>query len=447
MAEKRRFIQIGIGGRGEAYLDAMLNDYQHLVDLVALCDSNEGRLRLAQETARAAGRDVPGYLSTDFARMMDECRPDCVLVTSPDHTHVDYACRVMELGCDVVTEKPMTIDEASCQRIVDAQRRTGRSCKVTFNLRFAPAYTQLKDLLMSGVIGDVISIDFHWLLDTTHGAEYFRRWHGQKRHSGGLMVHKATHHFDLINWFLSAVPVSVYAIGGRKFYTAQTAERLGLARRTERCCTCPHLGECRFGADHANTPTVKRLYVDNEQYDGYIRDRCIFSDNIDIEDVVHVIVTYDNGVTMSYSLNAFMPWEGNTIAFNGSKGRLEHKWQEVMNVVGDPAIPGMLAPEGTTTRIFPHTAPAYQVEIWQGEGSHGGGDKLLYDYLFNVETPADPYLRAADFRSGAYSILIGIAANRSMATGNTINIADLVHDLPYPDYTPMPTPDEPLVNV
>ena len=52
---------------------------------------------------------------------------------------------------------------------------------------------------MSGVIGNVVSVDFHWLLDTRHGADYFRRWHRNKRNSGGLLVHKATHHFDLVN--------------------------------------------------------------------------------------------------------------------------------------------------------------------------------------------------------------------------------------------------------
>ena len=77
---------------------------------------------------------------------------------------------------------------------------------MTFNYRYSPPRTQVKDLLMSGVIGDILSVDFHWMLDTHHGADYFRRWHRNKQNSGGLMVHKATHHFDLVNWWLSSVP-------------------------------------------------------------------------------------------------------------------------------------------------------------------------------------------------------------------------------------------------
>ena len=88
---------------------------------------------------------------------------------------------------------------------------------------------------MSGAIGDVLSVDFHWMLDTSHGADYFRRWHGEKENSGGLMVHKSTHHFDLVNWWLSSIPEAVYASGHRKFYTPHQADRYGLTNRADRC--------------------------------------------------------------------------------------------------------------------------------------------------------------------------------------------------------------------
>ena len=118
---------------------------------------------------------------------------------------------------------------------------------------------------MSGVIGDVLSVDFHWLLDTVHGADYFRRWHANKANSGGLMVHKASHHFDLMNWWLSAVPVSVMANGKREFYTPRMAKRLGLQSHHERCHTCPEKGKCTFVLDLARNKNLKELYLDQEQ--------------------------------------------------------------------------------------------------------------------------------------------------------------------------------------
>ena len=322
--------------------------------MVGFCDINAGRLKLAQTKAREmAGVEVPVFDAEDFDRMVRETRPDVVIVTTKDATHSQYIIRAMELGCDVMTEKPMTTDEKKCRAILDTQRKTGRKVIVTFNYRYSPHRTQVKDLLMSGVIGDVLSVDFHWLLDTHHGADYFRRWHANKANSGGLMVHKATHHFDLVNWWLSAVPVTVMANGKREFYTPQMAKRLGLQSHHERCHTCPEKAKCTFVLDLAGNKNLKELYLDQEQYDGYFRDRCVFRPDIDIEDTMNVIVRYNTGATLSYSLNAFNAWEGYHIAFNGTKGRLEHGIQEKVTVFGDGNTPGAVKPEGTFIRIFP----------------------------------------------------------------------------------------------
>ena len=196
---------------------------------------------------------------------------------------------------------------------------------MAFNYRYMPVRTQIKEMLGSGAIGDVTSVDFHWMLDTHHGADYFRRWHSQKQFSGGLMVHKATHHFDLVNWWLSAMPVTVRASGRRDFYTPAMAKRLGLASHHERCHTCPEKKKCSFELDLAKSAQLKSLYLDQEKHDGYHRDRCVFRPDIDIEDSMSVVVTYDTDATLTYSLTAFAPWEGYAVTFNGTKGRLEHK--------------------------------------------------------------------------------------------------------------------------
>ncbi|NLX07637.1 MAG: Gfo/Idh/MocA family oxidoreductase [Phycisphaerae bacterium] len=442
---KKRFAQVGLGGRSWMYTSAVMDRYPDVCEMVGFCDINPGRLKMRVSWAADTGREVPGYEAKDFERMVAEQKPDCVIVTSgPDVTHSDYIRRAMELGCDVITEKPMTTDEIRCRKIIETQKATGRKCTVTFNYRYSPPRTQIKDMLMSGVIGDVQSVDFHWLLNTHHGADYFRRWHRNKRNSGGLMVHKATHHFDLVNWWLSAVPTKVFAMGHRKFYTPATAERAGLTKRSERCLDCPEAGKCSFHVDMRSNESLRDLYLENEHHDGYIRDRCVFSDQIDIEDSMNVVVEYDTGAKLSYSLNAFTPWEGYMIAFNGSKGRLEHVCQESVYINGDGTVPGELINEGTHTRVFPHFQTSYSVDLWTGTGGHGGGDDPLLADLFAVDPPKDKYLRAADERSGAYSILTGVAANHSMASGQAVRIAELVPGLRRPDYPPMPTDEDPI---
>ncbi|MFZ6030260.1 MAG: Gfo/Idh/MocA family oxidoreductase [Chloroflexota bacterium] len=441
---KIRYAQVGLGDRSKLYTHAILQAHAVNAELVGLCDSNPGRLELRARLARERGADPGLYDAGAFERMIAETRPDVVVVTSVDATHDAYLCRAMELGCDVITEKPMTTDAEKCQRILDTQRTTGRSLRVTFNYRYAPFRTQVKDLLMSGAIGEVLSVDFHWLLDTRHGADYFRRWHRHKRNSGGLMVHKATHHFDLVNWWLSTVPERVYASGSRKFYRPETAERYGFTGRSERCLDCPEAEKCPFYMDLRGNSFRQELYLANEHHDGYFRDRCVFSAEMDIEDNMQVVVDYRSGATLSYSLHAFMPWEGYLVTFNGSKGRLEHVCQETSYTSGDGAVPGELIPQGTKISIHPHFQAAYDVAVDQGDGGHGGADPLMIEHIFAAEKPADPYLRAADQRAGAWSILTGIAANRSIATGEAVLVGDLVHGLDMPDYPSMPSPSEPI---
>ncbi len=430
---KTQYAQVGLGGRAYMYSKAITQTYSDKATMVGICDRNPGRAELMrQNIVEHQPEPVRVYSDAEFDQMIEETKPDTVIVTTMDCYHEKYIVRALELGCEVITEKPMTIDEIMCQRIIDTTRATGKKVRVTFNYRYSPPRTQVKDLLMSGIIGDIYSIDFHWLLDTRHGADYFRRWHRNKENSGGLLVHKATHHFDIINWWINSFPKSVFASGQRRYYVPETAERLGLTNRSERCHTCPEADKCPFYLDLSSNENLQKLYLDQEKFDGYYRDRCVFSPLIDIEDNMNLVVNYENGVKMSYSLNAFMPWEGYTVSFNGSKGRLEHNCKESVYINGDNSVPGELIEEGTTIKIFPHFKPAYDVEVWSAEGGHGGGDEILLKDIFEPDPAGDKYHRASDWRGGAYSILTGIAANHSMKTNQLITIDDLVHGLENP---------------
>ncbi|HOL67591.1 MAG TPA: Gfo/Idh/MocA family oxidoreductase, partial [bacterium] len=354
-----------------------------------------------------------------------------------DCTHDDYICRALKAGCDVITEKPMTIDAERCRRILDTVRRTGKKLTVTFNYRYSPPRSVVKQVLMEGTIGRILSVDFFWNLNTSHGADYFRRWHRYKKNSGGLLVHKATHHFDLVNWWLSAVPEEVYCRGDRVFYRPEQAQRYGLTRRGKRCLDCPESSQCHFYLDLRAYPSLKELYLDQEQYDGYYRDRCVFAPDIDIEDTMNAVVRYSTGALMSYALNAFTPWEGYAISFNGTRGRLEHTCVESIYISGDGSVPGELLKQGTSIVVHPHFGQQYAVPIPEARGGHGGGDTLLLNDLFLPEPEADPLKRAAGAGAGAYSILTGVAANESIRTGKVIKIKDLVSDIPDPGYPEM----------
>ena len=253
--------------------------------------------RVGAVSSWAMTRNVPRRPEASIA----ETRPDFVIVTTVDATHDEYIVAGMEAGCDVISEKPMTTTAQKIQRIHDTQKRTGKKLRVTFNYRYSPPRTQVKDILMSGEIGEVLSVDFHWLLNTQHGADYFRRWHANKANSGGLVIHKASHHFDLVNWWLDADPVEVVASGDLKVYGKNNPFR------HTHCRPCPHKDQCRFHYDMTRDATRMKLYASAEGVDGYHRDGCVFREDVNIFDSMSAIVKYTNGVTMSYALDAHLP--------------------------------------------------------------------------------------------------------------------------------------------
>lgn len=160
----------------------------------------------------------------------------------------------------------------------------------------------------------------------------------------------------------------------------------------------------------------------------------MWSPEIDIEDAASVVVEYASGAQLAYSLCAFMPYEGYRIAFNGTQGRLEHEAREHSYVSGDGTVPGLFVKEATSIRVYPLGGNPYDVEPRGGGGGHGGGDSLLLDDLFAADPPPDPLGRAADHAAGAWSVLVGIAANRSIETRETVDVADLLPpDLLPPD--------------
>ncbi len=435
MKQRKRYVQVGMGSRGWCYTEALVKTLKRTCELVGICDANRGRLELANRKikARLGGRPVPAFPDTEFDAMVRRLKPDAVVVTSVDCTHDRYVVRAMELGCDVVCEKPMTIDARRCQRIADAVARTGRDLRVTFNCRYMPPMVQVKELLMRGVIGDILSLDVNWILNVSHGADYFRRWHGEMAKSGGLLLHKATHHLDLVNWFLSANPVTVFAMGARRFYGAQSgmAGRYGLKGRGERCQGCPARRRCPFYVDFRKNAEYKALYLDCESHDGYYRDRCVFHKKIDIMDTMNLAVSYDSGAFLSYSLNAFAPYEGFRYCFNGNKGRLEFEHLGAPTTPQGKAMPAPGMAAGYRIRLYPHFKPARSIPVKTAAGGHGGGDsRLMADVFGGKPNTKDPLMRAANYASGAMSILIGAAANESMATGRPVAIASLVRGLP-----------------
>ena len=121
---KKRYAQVGTGGRARFFYRAVVRDYADTSEIVAFCDVNQTRMDYCNEQlVQYGGKKVPTYKHYEFDKMIEETKPDCVIVTSVDRTHDEYIIRAMELGCDVVTEKPMTIDPQRINAILEAEKQ------------------------------------------------------------------------------------------------------------------------------------------------------------------------------------------------------------------------------------------------------------------------------------------------------------------------------------
>lgn len=423
--KKLKVVLVGTGVRGITFWGKRLVDeYPDKLEFVGLCDNNEGRLAFAKKYM-----NVKCPVFSDFEKMIKRTKPDLVIVTTKDSSHHEFIVKGLEMGCDVLTEKPLTTDEDKCQQIIDAEKKSDRNLIVGFNYRWSPYNTKIKELLANNAIGKVTSVDFHWYLNTYHGASYFRRWHGLKEEGGTLWVHKSTHHFDLLNWWLDSDPEEVFAYGALEHYGDNNPFR------GDKCRTCPHKDKCDYYWDITKDQFMMDLYANNEQYDGYERDDCVFRKEIDIYDKMSAQVKYKNNAILNYSLTTYSPFEGWRVAFNGTEGRIE-AWLDIpyqKNVAVDQAAlhDAEMDQSGEDTVLH---EPVIVHKLWKDfetinvpieRGGHGGGDKRLHEKIFANPDMEDPYGRAAGIRDGAMSILIGIAARKSIESGKPIKIEDL----------------------
>ena len=391
-----RMALVGTGSRGTTMWGRdLLAAHGDKVELVGLCDINGKRA----EAARGyIGTAAPAFV--DFDRMIAQTRPNLVVVTTPDATHWRYILRAMELGCEVITEKAIATDEQQCQALLEGCRRMGGKLTVAFNARHIAGARKLKQLLLEKAIGDIVSVVYQEYLNTSHGSSYFRRWHRLKQMNGTLLVTKSCHHFDQVNWWLDSRPVEVRASGSLRVYGRNNSFR------SSHCRVCPYQKECAFYWDIRKDEQARRLFAACESEDGYFRDGCVWREDSDIYDNSAVMVRYENGVNLTYTSDAYLPYEGQAITVNGKKGRID--W---MAYGGG----GFSDQEFRLTRTF---GKSEQIPLTgDTPGGHGGADDLIKKLIFDGQPADDPLHLRAGLREGVLSALVGIAAYRSIERG------------------------------
>ena len=380
------------------FVENLLECYPTAGEITGIYDLNKTRCKVFK---KRIGDGLKIY--DDFEEMLDAEKPDAVIVTTIDAFHHEYIIRALNKGYDVISEKPITNTYEKCLAIREAEKKSGKKVTVTFNCRFMPVFVGLKKVVSSGKIGKVLAINYEYFLNRWHGGDYFKRWHRLMENSGGMLVHKSTHHFDAISWIINDEPSKVSAIGNRVFYGDESK------CFAEYCRVCPKQNECQSYKSQT-VELDEELYFKAQHEDGYLRDKCCYKNDCNIYDNMSVSVLYKGGALLTYSLNLFsLKGEGQRIVITGENG--------------------VVAYENGVIKVFDNDGKCEIQELPVLKGRHGGADPLLVGMLMADEKNEEDLGQLADSFAGISSALIGISANESIVSGKHIDIAKRLDEM------------------
>lgn len=439
--ERRRYTLVGVSNRGVASFakpligsiggvesahgyGANADDLSGAGVLVAVVDVDRVRAeRFVAEHLPAGHPQVRVYEPERLGEMFRETKPDAVVIASPDHTHGRYILAALEAGIDVISEKPMVATAAEAVRVVEAERASAATVHVTHNFRYPARHRHIKQLLTEGAIGRPLHVDLSYYVDTRHGASYFLRWNRTRAASGGLTIHKSTHHLDLIAWWLGTEPTRVYAVGGRDYYGPDSPHRpAGASTPDEVRARDPyHRAQQGSGTfpERIGGARVGLFDLPYEVQYPASKDMTLYDEEIDIEDHVASLISYANGATAAYSVQFSAPWEGYRLTITGTHGSIE---AFVGRTPADEQLPG--SGEIVLRRLFEEPEP---IEVPVVDGGHEGADPLMRRDLFlGPDEESIALGLMADARQGALAVATGEAMWRSAQEGRAIEISELL---------------------
>ena len=430
---KRRYVVCGVSSRAIGmWIHPMYHEFSHAAEFVGMLDIDPLRFQVCKREIPESA-NVPTYMPEEFDKMIEETKPDAVFVVCRDCYHVTYILKALEKGLDVITEKPMTTNWEDGIKVREAEKKSKGKVTCTFNYRYNPQHKLLRELVMAGKVGRVTHVDLNWYVDIKHGSSYFHRWNRMRENSGSLSIHKASHHFDLVNWWIgSPDPVTVHAFGALNHYGPNGP--FNPSKKDGRHCSdCTERAKCAYKARWETRASTIRIHDDHlDAFDEkkgllftpelYRPDMCMFDSEINIHDTIIANVKYANGVLLNYSANFSTPYEGYRLAINGTHGRIE---AEEWGGAGSTAFP-CPRKEDIYVDYYPIFGSRERLSVKPGVGGHGGGDSGIQEDVFLGVDPDRPYDILANSRDGLAAISIGDAVYKSITQERIIDLREVM---------------------
>jgi predicted dehydrogenase len=200
---------MGTGRRVVNHGEIPFRDCSDDCEVTALCDNKPENLQEAADLLKEkTGVQAKGY--DDYRKMLDAEELDGVYIAGPNDTHAEMAVACMEAGVHVLCEKPLEVSLAKVDEMIAARDRTGKILAVGLQMEYNDHYHKFRDYVKSGKLGDIIQV---WCMEYRDPYFESKEWVWEKERSGGAIVEKNCHHYDIMDFWVDSMPTTVYATG------------------------------------------------------------------------------------------------------------------------------------------------------------------------------------------------------------------------------------------
>lgn len=395
MPERMNVAVVGAGRRAAQYFRYVPDDLSPIVRLTAIADPNESN-REAFQRLFADRRGIHQYSDADD--MLANEDPDAVIIASPNKYHAHHTQLAIAAGAHVLLEKPVATSIAECRQLWQSARAASRkaSIMVGFVLRYTAFYSRIQEIVASGELGTILAIDADENLGTELTGLFHKGWRRRDDLSGGFLVEKCCHDFDILNWLIGSVPDRAYAIGKRTHFVPSTTDDRQTRFDPK---VLRHIDVADFGDQDINAAFAVPL--EGSPYD--------FPS--DSPDHTAVLLDFASGAVCTFVACMGQPRTTRRIRIFGTNGGLEGNIDDSRIVVHKPNA----LDNGWDVKEIPIAAEKH---------NHHGGDGVLgHAFWRTAANQADP--SRAGLREGIDAALVALAAQQSAAAGQSIDIAEM----------------------
>ena len=249
MSNKNKIINVavvGAGSRGNGVTKNLLNDSEGNVKVLTVFDPDNA---VAKKTVENWDSPYTKICDT-YQEAIEAPGVDWVLVFSPNAFHKEHILHAFSHGKNVFSEKPLATTIEDCQDIFEAHKKSGLLFATGFVLRYAPLYTKAKEILESGTLGKVLSVDANENITPAHGGYIMRNWRRLTKYAGPHILEKCCHDLDLLNWLCDSVPTKVASFGGNDFFVPENQKLMDeYDEKTFSSWPDPHAVDSPFTSD------------------------------------------------------------------------------------------------------------------------------------------------------------------------------------------------------